>query len=179
MKTVLKSAILVAAVMVAGCTSSVGIDFDPEYDFSGYRTYRWYEVEPHPGDTLAANPLARRRVFKAVDRALAEKGFRLVDGQESDFLVFAHGMVRDRIHVHDTGGFYLFPGPFAFGGYTDVTRYEETTLFVDVIDPTTRQLIWRGSRTDVVKSYKDPEKAQAATDKAVRRILKDFPPGWD
>lgn len=169
-----------AFVAVSGCASNVAIDYDPDYDFTTFRTYRWYEPELQRGDALAANPLARNRVVEAVDRALAEKGFRLVDGQESDFLVFVHAASRDRVQVHEGGGFYYWRGPFMFGSrpvYVD--DYEEQTLFVDVIDPDTRELIWRGSQVRAVQNYNDPIKAQAVMDKIVWKILKDFPPMWD
>lgn len=176
MKTAWILAILTAFAMISGCASNVVTDYDPAYDFTAYRTYRWHQETPQPGDALAANPLARRRVVEAVDRALAEKGFRLVEDGPSDFLVFVHGMVRDRVQVHDTGGLYFY-GPFAFGTHRPyVSDYDEETVFVDVIDSKSRQLAWRGSFAHALQNYKDPNKAQEVTDRIVRQILADFPP---
>ncbi len=177
MNKVLGRTVVVLCLMVSGCVSNVTTDYDPAYDFTSYSTYQWHHEDPQPGDALAANPLARRRVVQAVDKALAEKGFRLVEEGPSDFLVFVHGMVRNQMQVDQTGGFFYFGGPFAFGAHRPyVSDYDEETVFVDIIDSKTHQLIWRGSLTRALENYKDPNKAQAVTDKIVQQILKDFPP---
>ena len=64
-------------------TLNVTSDFDPETDFDGFQTWGWWRPAPAPGvatpDPRYQSPLVDSRVRKAVDAALAEKGYRRLD----------------------------------------------------------------------------------------------------
>ena len=62
------------------------------------------------------------------------------------------------------------------GPQTYVRDYDEGTLLIDVIDPATMQLLWRGSGTGVVDPQASPEKREQRINEAVEQILADFPP---
>jgi hypothetical protein len=175
-----KNARVVLALTIlgfAGCGSPVRVDFDTGTDFSSYQTYRWYDGDIHVLDALASNPLAKKRVFRAVDAVLQEKGFVAKEGPACDFTVFVHGTVQQRVQLHDTGGLYGHYGGFGMGvSNIDVSTYNEGVLFIDVLDGSTHELVWRGSLCREVKYHKDPNKAQAAIEKTVRKILEKFPP---
>ena len=47
---------------------------------------------------------------------------------------------------------------------------------LDVIHPTTKDLMWRGIAEAVVNPYSTPEKSEKKIREAVRRILERFPP---
>ena len=57
-----------------------------------------------------------------------------------------------------------------------VYEYDEGTLLLDVVDPQSRQLIWRGSATDEVNLSANAEMKQKQINEAVTRLLKQFPP---
>jgi hypothetical protein len=177
MKKNVEVILTVAVLCLAGCASPVRVDFDMGADFSSYRTYRWHDGDVHVLDALAANPLAKKRVVRAVDTVLQEKGFFAKEGSACDFTVFVHGTVQQRVELHDTGGMYGHYGGFGMGvSSIDVSTYDEGVLFIDVLDGSTRELVWRGSLSRVVKYHKDPNKAQVAIEKTVRQILEKFPP---
>jgi len=177
MKTNVNVALIFTLLSVAGCGSPVRVDFDTDADFSSFQTYRWFESEIHHLDALASNPLAKKRVVKAVDAVLQEKGFVVTEGSDCDFTVFVHGTVQQRVQMHETGGLYGHYGRYGMGvSHIDLSTYDEGVLFVDVIDGPTQALVWRGSLSREVKYYKDPSKAEAAMAKNVRKILADFPP---
>ncbi len=160
----------------SGC-SAVIIDYDPEHNFRPYKTYRWSNKEVHPGDALAADPLTKKRIVKAVDAVLQEKGFVLTESQACDFRVFVHGTVSERIQIHDTGGMIYPHGGLGWSGrVTHVTTYDEGTVFIDIVDTTTSELVWRGWLSRAVRRYKNPKKAEAAADRMVREIMEAFPP---
>lgn len=175
-----KSEKVILAFMIlglAGCASPVRVDFDTATDFASYRSYAWYDGDIHLLDTLASNPLAKKRVVKAVDAVLLEKGYVAKEGSVCDFTVFVHGTVQQRVQMHDTGGLYSHYGGFGMGvSSIDLSTYDEGILFVDVIDRSTQELVWRGSLSREAKYHKDPNKAQAAIHKTVRQILETFPP---
>ncbi|NQV34721.1 MAG: DUF4136 domain-containing protein [Phycisphaeraceae bacterium] len=177
MKTNVKVALIFTLLSVAGCGSPVRVDFDTDTDFSSFRTYRWFDGEIHHLDALASNPLAKKRVVRAVDIVLQEKGFVVKEGSACDFTVFVHGTVQQRVQIHDTGGMYGHYGRFGMGvSHIDLSTYDEGVLLVDVIDGSTQALVWRGSLSRKVTYHKDPNKAEAAIEKTVRKILEEFPP---
>ena len=56
----------------------------------------------------------------------------------------------------------------------DVYQYEQGTVIVDVIDPETRHLLWRGEGKAAVST--DPARYAEQLRKAVHEIVKRFPP---
>ena len=64
-----------------------------------------------------------------------------------------------------------WPGaPF---GYTEVRRYNEGTVVLDMIDRKTKQLVWTGSVTSAVKRSNPPSERIATV---VEKLLEAFPP---
>ena len=175
--------------LLVGCSSlDVTTDFDPEQDFSTYKTYAWYAGEMPEGDALAANPLIQKRAISAVDKELASKGFTLTQG-DPDFVVIIHAGMKERMQVTNTGGY----GGYGYGGYgygrygggwggggvssTHVTYYDEATVVVDIADFGKKELVWRGTGTGVLsKKQKTQEESQQTADEVMMKIMQDFPP---
>ena len=58
-------------VFLYSCSSiTVKSDYDPNVDFSSYKTYHWVDFENMNDDDLAKNPLLRQRIIAAVDEDL-------------------------------------------------------------------------------------------------------------
>ena len=184
MRTVFVHLVIVTALLLGSCSSvTVRHDFDPEYDFSQFKTYRWASSkELNPNDELARNPLVLKRVQASVDRVLATKGLTKIESGEPDLVVVAHAGVKERMQVYQTGlrgGYYggwYDPWWGAYGGTTHVSYYEEGTLVIDLVSWKNKELAWRGMGTKVLEDYKDSEKQQKAIDEIVNRILAAYPP---
>ena len=171
-------AIILSVLLLGACAAvEVKYDYDSAMDFSQLETYRW-ETRTMPGDALSENPLVRKRVIDAVDRALSAKGLRPSDSDNSDLIVVVHAGVKERMQVTDWGshGWYdPWWGPY--GGRVDVSYYTEGTLVIDLVDASRNELVWRGLGTRIVRDYNDPQKMQEVIDDTVTRILASFPPG--
>ena len=50
------------------------------------------------------------------------------------------------------------------------------TLVLDFYDPSSKQLVWQGQATKTIDPSKSQEKNQRNLDKAMQKLLKDFPP---
>jgi len=50
------------------------------------------------------------------------------------------------------------------------------TLVLDLYDPATKQLVWTGKATKTFDPSKDQEKNQKNLDKAMLKLLKNYPP---
>ena len=50
------------------------------------------------------------------------------------------------------------------------------TLVLDMYDPVRKQLVWTGNATKIIDPSKSQEKNQKNLDKAMQKLLKNYPP---
>lgn len=167
--------------MYACSSVTIKSDFDPEYDFLSFKTYRWAtDEEGSPDDALAKMPLVKKRVVAAIDKVLATKGFTQVETPDADVVMVVHAASKERMQVYQTGGGYYggwydpWWGPY--GGTTTVSYYEEATLVVDMVVWETKELGWRGMATGTVQQNNNAEEQQARLDDIAMRIFAEYPP---
>ena len=85
---------VLAIVGLASCTPyAVNVDYDTEADFSKLRTYAWHTAS---GDVPAVDSLTQKRIIRAVDDALAARGYKQAD-EKPDFKVFTLASINQRI----------------------------------------------------------------------------------
>ena len=174
--------------LLTACSSlDVKTDYDPQQDFSTYKTYAWYTGKMPADDALSANPLIQKRVMNSVNKELESKGYKLTESGDPDFVVIIHAGKKERMQVTNTGyGAYGY-GPYGYGRYgawggygpsdTQVTYYDEATLVVDIADFSKKELVWRGTGTGVLsKKERSQEESQEIADEVIMKIMKDFPP---
>jgi len=181
MKIISASLICIFLFTIFGCSSvTVRTDYDPEYDFNIFKTYRWASAqEINPDDELAKNPLVLKRVQASIDNQLKSKGFSLSESGETDLVAIAHAGVKDRMQVYNTGGYYggwYDPWWGPYGGSTHVSYYEEGTLVIDFVVWEKKELAWRGMGTKVLSDNPNPDKIQREIDHIVEKIMAGFPP---
>jgi hypothetical protein len=182
MKYLTFSLIVAFSLMMFACSSvTFKQDFDPEYDFTTFKTYRWASAkEINPQDELQKYPLVYKRVVAAVDKALAAKGMTKMEEGEPNVVVVAHAGSKEKMQVTQTGGGYYrgwydpWWGPY--GGSTHVSYYEEATLVVDIVSWESKELAWRGMATGTVKENQDADEQQERLDNIAVQMLKDYPP---
>jgi hypothetical protein len=171
----IRIAILVAAAFALACSSlSINYDFDPDADFSKYRSYAWLEK-----DTPSQNSLMDKRIRKAADFYLGRAGLsKLPDAPE--LYVVHHVGTEEKLDVtsygYGYGGRAYRPYGYGGGGGVDVTQYTEGTLILDIIDATTKELIWRGTAKDTVDPGKSPEAIEAKLDQVFEAMFQNYPP---
>lgn len=166
---------LFSVFLVVGCGSvTVRTDFDPEVDFSGWRTYAWHQGKIISGDALSKNPLIRERVVRAVNEIMGDRGWRKIDEDDCDFLILVHAGVREKVQVNDWGGYGRYDHRWGMrGGRVTVHHYEEGSLVVDFIDAKRKSLAWRGVGTRILDGHAP---TQEDVNNVVMEILKRFPP---
>ena len=175
-------AVLLLAAFCACSTLRVNSDYDPDFDFSGFRTWGWL-TGPQAGtvDPRLVSGLVEERIRSALEKHLAARGFQRSTSGTPDFRVGYHAAVEDKVDVRTinrTSGYG--PGWGAGRGVmttdTYVREYEQGTLILDVVDSRSNRLVWRGSAQAEVYSYSTPEQRAARIDDAVAQILESFPP---
>jgi hypothetical protein len=164
---------LVPAVALMACSVTWGQDvrynFMPGTDFSKYHTYKWVAIEggAHP------NQIVDAEIKQAVDSQLAAKGLTKTDGDKADLYV-GYQIAIDKEKQWNSFGM----GGVRWGGMGTATSSTITngTLVLDMYDPTTKQLVWTGNATKTLDPSGNPEKNQRNLDKAMQKLLKNYPP---
>lgn len=174
-----------------GCsTMRVTSDYDPAASLTTLRTYDWI---PGPvaktGDPRIDDNLLDKRVHEAVDSWFVQNGYCKKTTESADFWVGYHVTLDKKTKISDLNDYYSYsPGwgshygyrylPYStFGSPTrSVYQYDQGTLILDIVDPNTRKLLWRGSATDEVNLSSSPEKKREKIFEAVNKILEQFPP---
>jgi len=165
-------------LLVAGYSwAKVIFDYDPNADFASYTTYMWIDREGS-ADTQLPDHL-RRRLRRVTEDVLATKGLDPAPAPpQADLMLTYYVGVREELRVQYVS--YSLYRPYGYGywggygyGYTDVRRYNQGTVVLDIVDARTHQLVWTGTLEKAVSNPNPPGKK---VQKSVTKLLKNFPP---
>ena len=148
---------LFAALLITlgACASRPDIttDYDHSTNFSNYRSFAF---EPKlGGETAGYTSLTTQRIKAATQREMTARGY-VYDEANPDLLVNFSAKLEDKVSVTQTPvpmsyyyGYYGYrAGLYApWPGYTfdtNVNRYTEGTINIDLIDRQRRQMVWEG-----------------------------------
>jgi hypothetical protein len=175
----------VLVLLAAGCAGiNVKQDYNPEVDFDALRTFAWRSPAQEPtGNKLVDSPLLDARVRAAVERELLAKGHRKAAAKPDYHLAYSYsiesGVKRDPdtsvgvgVGSGSRGSFGGIGVSLGFGGRDP----GQERLMIDVIDPGTNNLLWRGFTTRRLESSSDPQENIARINETVGAILREFPP---
>jgi hypothetical protein len=167
-------AALIASSVVYG--QDVITNYLPGTDFSKYHTYKWVMTGPNG----VPDQILDTQIKQSIDSQLVAKGLKKVDADKADLLIRYRVSVDKQKQWHATGGGDLFRSPgldTAMGSATATsTNIDVGTLVLDLYDPAAKQLVWTGHATKTLDPSKDPQKNQKNIDKAMQKLLKEFPP---
>jgi uncharacterized protein DUF4136 len=181
MPRLLKVTALISFLVVAasGCaTMNVSSHVQRGLDFGRYHTYDWGPADALPtGDPrLDADPFFRDHLEGAVEKQLAIRGFERSASGTPDLLIHYHASINLRIDVNRVDREYGYCYDAACGAR--VFDYEAGTLVLDVVDPRTNAVVWRGWAQDAVEGMLDNRDVMARKiNEAVTRMLERFPRG--
>jgi hypothetical protein len=177
--------LLLLGFLVVGAQSviaqDVRYDYDKEKDFSKYKTYKWVPIKgaDKPDD------LTDSKLVAAVDAELAKKGFTKTDSESADLYIghqTAIGQEKEFTSYNTGWGYGPGWGTGWYGGMGSTTTYGQTStvyvgqLDLSVYDSNAKQLVWRGVVSKTLDPNAKPEKKEKNINKAVQKLLKNFPP---
>jgi len=172
-------AVFAFAIALIACSvthaQDVRTNYMPGTDFAKYRTYKWVTI----GETGAPDQILDAQIKQAIDSQLATKGFTKVDSDKPDLLiVYQAGLRKEREWNAQSSGLGFPGGPWFDTGTASATSstINVGTLVLNIYDPAAKQLVWTGSASKTIDSSKDPQKIQKNLNKAMQKLLKDFPP---
>jgi hypothetical protein len=167
------------AVATAACSSSmkVSTEYDRAANFKTYKTYAWIPTPPGPEEApQVRDPRIMDAVVHGIESGLASKGLTKADSGQPDLLVAVHGWATSRIDVayygytysHSPYGYYPTLSP----GMADIKEYRDGTLLIDLVDASTKQMVWRGTATDTFQPGAEAKKVS----EAIEKTLDEYPP---
>ena len=158
--------------LFSGCaTTGATIKSHPDsaVAYANYKTFMM--LKPSGLGTMnnpAATPARMRQVREETEAAFIAKGLTKSADAYADVLIHVHGGVAEKLDIQDWGlGYGRFGRGFA--GRQEISQYKEGSLFIDVFDAKTRELIWRGAATAEIGEMPDAAKVKAAVDAIVAR----------
>lgn len=169
-----------ASLTLFGCVSPTQIDYDraAATQIGGYRCFVIDNRETRSNyQEVVLSPIVDRRIERAIEQTLLAKG--LDQGcADPDFRVTFNTVTKTKTELTDLG---VGPSPFrrhpyyGYSGFSrvDINQYEEGTFIIDIIDDTSKELVWRGAYTKRL-GWSAPTDEEVTA--IVGDILESFPP---
>lgn len=161
------------ALLVCGSMAAQDIktNYMPGTDFSKYKSYKWVDIS----GAEQPDQILQQQIKQAIDGQLASKGMTKTDDDKADMYIgYQVSITQERQwNANGMGGLPRFGGGM---GTATSSTIQIGTLGLDFYDSSAKQLIWRGQATKTLNPSKDPNKNQERLNKAVAKLLKDFPP---
>ena len=159
---------LVVLLAPLAFAQKVTVEFDSTIDFSRYKTFLIRDGRLNSRNPALNNELVKKRLNSDIESALTARGLAKSTTAQSDLNVrYTFGTVRKL----ETEAY-----PAGWRGFgTRIVRvpYAEGTLVIDLRDPTTRSLVWRG----IAREEKDdPRKIEGKLEDMVRKSIEKYPP---
>ena len=172
-------------LLLAGAGSAFAQDvrynFDKDTNFSAFKTYKWVVIK---GATQLSD-LADRQVKASVDAELSKKGLSRSDADTADLYIGYQAAVgQEKEYTSFDSGWGYGPGWYGggwYGGGGGMTTGQTSTIYIgqlalDMYASTPQKLVWRGVASKTLDPKAKPEKQQKNLDKAVAKVLKNYPP---
>jgi hypothetical protein len=159
----------------------VRYNFDKDTNFSKFKTYKWVILKDAP----TANDLVTKQLKDRVDAELTTKGLTKVDDDTANlFIGYQAGVGQEKQFTSFSsdwgyGGGWYRGGWYGPGG--GMTTGSTSTIYVgqlvlDMYDSANRELVWRGVASKTLDSKAKPDKQEKNLAKAVKKLLKNYPP---
>ncbi len=161
---------LAAAASLACSTMTTAVDYDHTVDWSKYRTFQLATGTPAP------TTFVQKRIDNAITSTLTSKGWQAA-ASNPNILVYSHVVLSEQTQLNTMNmGGYGYRGWGGWGGGMTTTTVQKIpigTLVIDLVDPATKEMVWRGTASDQVSGKGEDS---GKVDEAMQKLFKDFPP---
>jgi hypothetical protein len=161
--------------VMASCSSiRVAADYDTTANFTQYKTYAFYK---RGIDKVDISDIDKRRILRALEAEFTAKG--MVKSENPDLIVSIFAKSTKKVDVYSGyNNFYQgYWSPWYYGpNYgSQVSVYQEGTLFVDFVDNEKKELVWQGIGKGALV-MDNAEKKEARIKEFIAKILEKYPP---
>lgn len=164
----MKLVILGLLGVFAALAQKIEVEFDQSVDFSKFHTFAIRDGRLNSKNPSLNNDLVKKRIDFDIQKYLTAKGLTFVPSGSSDLNVrYTMGAVRgQKVETYPAGW---------RGWGTRVVRvpFTEGTLVIDLRDPSSRSLVWRG----IAREDKSNAAAvEGKLDDMVKKAIDKYPP---
>jgi hypothetical protein len=167
--------VTMSALALTACASiNVNSYSERGVDFAHYRSYDWSPPEQRStGDPrLDNNPFFHERIRLAVERQLTRRGFFKASSGRPDLEIHYHANVTQEIDVNGADRQAGYCGEGDCQPYV----YEAGTLLFDLVDTSTKRVVWRGwAEGSIDGAVNNQEWFEQKIDEVVARIFEQCP----
>lgn len=155
--------------------------FDPKFDFDNIRSYSFLPRRDALIEDRLTTDLLMQRIEIAVENELAARDWQMADRSGSD--IWVSYFVTSTIDRNLAAYRYYYGYEPCWDCAThqgepefDLRRDRRAAVVIDIVNPKSRKLVWRGA---AIKSLKktSPEEIKLLMKEVINRLLQDFPPG--
>ncbi len=177
---------LTVAALLTGTTGAFAQDvrynFDKEAQFANFKTYKWVEIK---GAEQPPNQIVNGQIQAAVDTELATKGLTRTESDGADLYIgYQLAVSTEKQYTSFDSGWGYGPGWYGggwYGGGGGMTTGTTSTIYIgqialDMYQPAAKKLVWRGTASKTIDTRAKPDKQQKNLQKAMAKLLKNFPP---
>ncbi len=164
MKRILVLAVLSAALAWA---QRITVEFDQAADFSRYKTFAIRDGQLNSRNSALNSELVKKRIEADIARDLTARGLEMTTGRSDLNVRYHFGSVRKAEIERYPAGWR------GFGTRVVRVPYTEGTLVIDLRDPSTRSLVWRGIASE---EKSEATKIEGKLDDMVRKAIEKYPP---
>lgn len=166
-----------AAVITACSSINVSSDFDHHANFTAYKTYAFTKE----AEDLPIDEVNRKLLIDAISNELVAEGFS--KSKQPDVLIdmFVISQVKETATAATSSNYYGGGYQYRWGGgfsatTIDVENYVVGTLFVDIVDASSKQLVWQGRGVKTLDPDATPIEREQNINNAVKQIFAWYPP---
>ena len=162
--------ILLNVFFIFSCSSIYVLsDHDSSINFKSYKTFAYLKSGI---DKAQISDLDKRRILKSIDSELSSKG--LNKSKDPDLLISFSTKAKEKIYIN-TDNLYWNYNPWFFSSHRPYPiNQTEGTLYINLIDAKTKQLIWQGKGRGGLNEYFKNRDEKISL--FVSKILNNFPP---
>ena len=180
---------LFSLALTACSTVKVSTDYDQSADFTALKGFNWLpeSAKVEKENAYLNNRIMDVRITKAIDKQLVVQGFSF--STAPDFYVNYSITSEKKTNIRTYDNYSGYGPSWGWGiGYghrgmslsahteTRVDEYQQGSLVIDVIDPTSLELIWRGIGSKRLPESTDAAEMDKLVANVVKNILSKFPP---
>ncbi len=171
---------LLLSLVAGGLAQDVRYNFAKDVDFSKFQTYEWVILK----NAAKVDDILDKDIKAAVDAELAKKGLTKITSGTADLYVgYQAAMRQEKEFTSYSTGWGYGPGWYYGGWYgpSGITTGQTSTIYIgqldlDMYSVPKENLVWRGVVSKTLDPKAKPEKQQKNLQKAIAKLLKDYPP---
>jgi Domain of unknown function (DUF4136) len=164
----MKIPVLILLATMSASAQKITVEFDQAADFTKYKTFAIRDGQLNSKNPALNSELIKKQIEADIARDLGAKGLEMVASGPANLNVrYRFGSAR-KTEVD------AYPAGWRGWGTRVVRRpYTEGTLVIDLRDPSTKSLVWRGIASE---DKGDASKVQGKIDDMVKKSFDKYPP---